>query len=844
MRAPAAVRGIRAVIDGSRVSGIIMVESSFAASQIGIPWPRSRLLGRSDELAFARATLLEEAAPLLSLTGPGGVGKTRLALAIAHEVGEAFADGVIWVDLAPVSDPELAPSAILAAIGVASPAEQPGVLALIHHLRMRQCLLLLDNCEHLIAAAADLASALLASCPALQCLATSRAPLRIRGEVECVVEPLPLPALAGELPEDLGRNEAVALFVERSRAVRPGFALTNENAASVTALCRRLDGLPLAIELAAARSRILSPEALLAQMTDRLRLLRGGNRDSPPRQQTMEATIAWSYALLDAEERTLFQRLAVFVDGCDLDAAVAVSGQGSTRTIDGLSSLREQQLLRITEGQDDELRYGMLETIREYAQAQLQEPTEEAAIREAHASYFLNLAEVADVRMQGPDQAKWRRRIDTEYGNVLAALEWFMAQGDAQRAWRLVGALWIYWKLHNNFVEGTRRLELALALPGERRTTTWARARTALGYMIYQDFRTTTAYSDAQEMLEEALEVWHELGDQHGIAMALEELMAIHFNLGDFARAWACGEDALAIYRALADDYGIFNSLWILGVVSLKAGDLARSRAELHEAIEIANQLAPDLPGLPRRYLAWLMAAEGDLARACEMMEELLDESRGDEREWFTAGPLDDIGWLSLQLDDRARAASAFAEELAVGARVRDDWYTARGVLGLAVVAWQMGQAERAAILLGVADGIAHLEYLDNDVTTYFLLTYEHMVESLRGELGGLALKEARLVGRMLPRPQAIAQALAEADVPVTSLDRDAMEIVSIFERLTAREAEVLRLVARRLTDGEIADALFISRRTVGSHVMHILEKLGANNRREAGALAARMGLA
>lgn len=824
-----------------------MAEHYSASSHMVVPWPRSRLLGRRDELATARTALIDDVVPLLSLTGPGGVGKTRLALAIAHEVGGAFADGVFWVDLAPVSDPAMVPGAVLAAIGIVPAAEQPGILALTHHVRMRQCLLLLDNCEHLVAAAAALASALLASCPALQILTTSRAPLRIRGEVEHVVDPLPLPGAPGELPEDLGRNEAVALFVERSRAVRPGFALSHENAPSIAALCRRLDGLPLAIELAAARSRILSPEALLAQMTDRLRLLRGGTRDAPERQQTLEATIAWSYALLDLEARALFQRLAVCVNGCEGEVAaaltLALAGNDVADAIDALSALREQGLLRVTEREPGCLRYGMLETIREFAQARLKTSGDEAQVREAHAAYFLQLVEEADRRMKGPDQANWRRRIDTEYGNVLAALDWFIAQGDAQRAWRLTGALWSYWQQGNSFSEGVRRLELALALPGERRSAAWAKAQTALGYMIGQDFRTTTAFYDAQELLEEALDVWQDIGDQHGVAMTLEELMATHYNHGDFARAWACGEDALAIYRALADDYGMFNSLWILGVVSLKAGDLARCRAELNEAIVFANRLAPDFPGLVRRYQAWLAAAEGDLAHARQVMEERLEENREDDREWTTAGPLDDVGWLSLQLNDPARAVSAFVEEVAVGARVRDKWYLARGVLGLAVVAWQTGAAERAAFLLGVADGIERIEYFEDDANPYFRPSYDRMVDSLQRELGVAALEEARRAGRELPRSQAIARALAEADAPAISLDRTVAEAVSVYQRLTTREAEVLRLVARRLTDGEIADVLFISRRTVGSHVTHILEKLGATNRREAGALAARIGL-
>lgn len=822
-----------------------MAETFTVASEMAVPWPRTRLLGRQRELAFSRSALLEDAAPLLSLTGPGGVGKTRLALAIANDVFDAFADGVVWVDLAPVSDPRMVTSVALNASGVVPTADQLEIAALLQHLRMRQSLLVFDNCEHLIASAAEIISTLLAACPAIQCLVTSRAPLRIRGELEAALDPLPLPPLASLSQAEVTQFEAVTLFVERSRAVRPAFALTEDNAASVAAVCRRLDGLPLAIELAAARSRILSPEALLAQMTDRLQLLRGGSRDMPARQQTMEATVAWSYALLDAEERSLFQHLAVFVDGCDLDGVAAVSVLGTARTVEGLISLREQGLLRVTEREAGELRYAMLETIREYAQVRLRESGGEDAIREAHAAFFLDLVEQAEHGMKGPEHALWHERLKANVANVLAALDWFIERSDAQRAWRMVGALWFYWQLRGEFSEGKRRLEMALALPGERRTAAWAKAQTALGYMVEQDFQATSAFREAQELLEEALEVWRDIGNRRGVAMTLAELMSVHFNLGDFARAWACGEDALAINRDLHDDYEIFQTLWILGVVSLKAGDYGRSHAELGEALEIANTLGPVFPVLPRRYLAWLVAAEGDLALARQLMEEQLAEIRmvADGMEGRVAGRLDDVGWLSLQLRDRDRAASAFAEELALGTKINDTWYTARGMLGLAVMAHQAGKIEQAVFLLGAADGIVAVELLGDDVNPYFRPAYDRMVAETQRALGAASFAAVRQSGRMAPRQQALVRAMAAASAPIASYDGGGAYSVQDYEQLTTREAEVMRLVSQRMTDSEIAEALFISPRTVSSHVARILVKLGVRNRREAGAVAARLGL-
>ena len=290
------------------------------------PLPRTRFIGREAERASARSLLLDDAAPLLTLTGPGGVGKTRLALAIAEDVAEHFADGVAWVDLAPLNDAALVPMTLANALAITPSPGQSVLEELARHLRVQQMLLLLDNCEHLLPAVADVAAGLLITCPALQMLTTSRAPLHIRGEQVLPVEPLPLPTEDTPSLSALQQNEAVRLFVDRARAVRPAFALTETNAAMVATICRALDGLPLAIELAAARITILSPEALLAQMTDRLSLLSDGPRDAPTRQQAIEATIAWSYELLSPEDQALFRRLAVFSGGFTLEAAQDVAG--------------------------------------------------------------------------------------------------------------------------------------------------------------------------------------------------------------------------------------------------------------------------------------------------------------------------------------------------------------------------------------------------------------------------------------------------------------------------------------------------------------------------------------
>jgi predicted ATPase len=726
-----------------------------------LPRPRTRLLGREMERATMRAALLYEGVALLTLIGPGGVGKTRLALAIALDVAQDFADGVVWVDLAPLTNSTRVPAAVLGALDVTVESSKPATEELIHLLRRRQTLLLLDNCEHVVAAVAELAARLLDACPALQILATSRASLHVRGERTLVVEPLPLPLSTTESPENLMRNASVALFVERARAVRPAFVLTETNAPSVAALCQRLEGLPLAIELAAARSRILSPEALLAQMTDRLRLLSGGPRDLPVRQQAIEATIGWSYALLDPDTRRLFRRLAVFSGGCDLAAIASVAGGDQFHVFKGLTALCDQGLLRPVEGVGGADRYAMLETVREYALARLAESEEEEIVRDAHAAYFLALAETAEPGLRGAEQATWLRRLEADYSNILSALSSFCKREEGELARRLAGALWPFWQLRGRFEEARQRLQEVLALPGPARTAARAKAQAALGYMVLQGHQ--SELPRARALLEEALAVWREIGDQSGIALALGELMAVALNEGDVDQARALGEGALEIFRALDDDYGIWNALWILGVVSYRERSYARAHDELEEALRLASAMGTPSRLSILRCLGWLAIAEGDARRAAALWEERLAAYRNVGHEPGVGGTLDDLGWLARQQRDWSQAVRYFAEELALGTNLDEDWNTVRSLVGLAIVSADTGQLERAAWLFGAAELTTSLGHaLDEDFFNPIRIPYEHAVATTRNALGDAGFAAAWRAGHELPRPQAVMRALAD----------------------------------------------------------------------------------
>ncbi|HJQ29960.1 MAG TPA: adenylate/guanylate cyclase domain-containing protein, partial [Rubrobacter sp.] len=667
-----------------------------------LPAQPTPLVGRVREVEEVAGRLRSEQVRLLTLTGPGGTGKTRLSLQVAANLLEEFDEGVFFVPLATINDPELVPSAIAEALGVRESADQTLEVSLKSYIRDKRLMLILDNFEHVLEGA-TLVGELVSACPRLKVLATSRIPLRLYGEWEYPVPPLALPDPRVLPPlKVLTQYEAVKLFVERARTVKEDFEVTNESAPAVAEICSRLDGLPLAIELAAARIRILPPQKMLQRLSNRLQFLKGGPRDLPARQRTLRGTIDWSYDLLSEDEKSLFGRLAVFSGGSTLEAVEEICDpEGDVDSLEGVDLLVENSLLRQEEGAEGEPRFAMLETVHEYAREKLEESGEAEEFKRAHAEYFLALAEEADPELKGQDQLEWLRRLEAEHDNLRAALSWALGQEAVELGLRLTGALWRFWWMRGYDSEGRRWLEEALSMDGRGRVESRAMSLAGVGALASHQ----GDLDRAGEAAAEGLELLMEQSERSEVRLyLLLTLGHVALERAENDRATEVFEESLSLSRRLRNGWGIARSVMSLATVIHEQGDLARATALYEESMDRFREQGDKL-GLARclNNLGLAVYSGGDLERASKLTEEGVSLLKELGAGADTAVGLCNVGWMALLRNDFGMAADHFEESLVLAWDNGMKPIILPALEGYACVAGARGEAQRAARLWGAA---------------------------------------------------------------------------------------------------------------------------------------------
>ena len=735
---------------------------SLAAFVHNLPLQLTSFVGREQELDEVKRLLADTR--LLTLTGTGGAGKTRLALQVAADLLDECPNGVWLVELATLSDPSPVAQAVLSALGLREEPQRAPIDTLVDSLRPKRLLLILDNCEHLVGACAELAERLLRGGPGVRVLATSREVLRAAGEVVWRVPSLSVPPRDAERPtpvEQVTQYEAVRLFIERAVAVDPGFRVTDANAPAVAETCWRLDGIPLAIELAAARLGAMSVAEIRARLSDRFALLTTGLRTVLPRQQTLRAAIDWSYELLSDPERVLLRRLSVFAGGWAIEAAERVAtdpGLAQPLVLDLLTGLADKSLV-VVEQQERGVRYRLLETIREYGRDQLARAGEEPAVCGRHRSYFLGLAEQGAEVLRGPNQSVWLERLEVEHDNLRAALASCRGEaGQAETAVRLCAALWGFWYMHGHVTEGRAWLAEALARSPEP-TTARARALAGGGSMA----RLQADYEQATALLTEALALSRQLGDSRLRAAALNNLASVVRDQGDYRRAGALFEESRDLLRTLGDEGRVALLTTNLGVIAHEQGDYARAAALYEEALTLSRALGDKHNvAMALNNLGNIRLSQGDAVAAHALLQESLAMRREAGLKEGVATCLVNLGNVVVLQGDSDAARSYYRESLLLFRELGQRGAVPPVLAGLAQVARQEQDLARSARLLAASSAVrealrAPLPPNDRDA-------FDSQVEDIRVSLGDDAFAAAWADGCAMTLDQAVTYAVEEGD--------------------------------------------------------------------------------